>query len=72
MDWVEEYSDKTQPLRKLMKEAGLERLANRLCWNIDADLAFESIKKDYEKPFDLYVATQAGYMKAVLMQHTSR
>ena len=81
MDWVEGYSDKTQPLRKLMKEAGLERLANKLCWNIDAELAFESIKKelmqapalavpDYDKPFDLYVATQTGYMKAVLMHHT--
>ena len=29
MDWVEGYSEKTQPLRKLMKEVGQERLANK-------------------------------------------
>ena len=81
MDWVEGYSEKTQPLRKLMKEVGQERLANKLHWNVYAEIAFENIKKelmqapalalpDYKKSFDLYVATRAGYMTAVLMQNT--
>lgn len=81
-DWIEDYAVKTAPLRTLMKQVGHQNLRAQLTWDIEALIAFETLKKglqtapalatpDYDKIFHLYVADRKdGYASAVLMQET--
>nr|XP_054587273.1 uncharacterized protein LOC129152946 [Nothobranchius furzeri] len=81
-EWIENYAEKTAPLRALIKDAGSESLKSTLKWTNEAKIAFETIKQDmqtapslatpdYTKPFLLYVANRHDmYASAVLMQDT--
>lgn len=81
-DWVENYAEKTAPLRVLIKETGGQMLKAPLNWSNEATVVFETLKRemqstptletpDYSKPFLLYVSNRQNmYASAVLMQET--
>lgn len=81
-DWIENYAEKTVPLRDLIKETGTQLLKAPLKWTNEAMVAFETIKQElqsapalatpnYSKPFLLYVLNRQNmYASTVLMQET--
>ncbi|XP_078057621.1 uncharacterized protein LOC144482328 isoform X1 [Mustelus asterias] len=83
-EWIENYAEKTQALRKIMKEAGCEELKVILIWDREASEAFDNVKQEmvqapalmlpsYDKPFDLFVSNrETGFATAVLMQDSCK
>ncbi|XP_036001791.1 protein NYNRIN-like [Fundulus heteroclitus] len=81
-DWIENYAEKSAPLRELIKETGNQSLKAVLKWTTEAKIAFETLKQEmqvaptlalpnYDKQFYLYVANRKNmYASAVLMQET--